>query len=293
MIKSMTAYAGYELNQDDVAVAVEIRAVNSRHLDVALRMPPGYAILEEKIKHRIGETVTRGRIEIRLQVKETTANPSCFEVDWERARSYMDAVHELKNNLELSSDLSLDHIASVSGVIQIVEKAPQAEDHWLAIDQCLQQALTDLDRMRQVEGDFIRKDFVERLAFIEKGLDQIEKDAQGVLGINQEKLAARIGSLTQGLVELDAARIAQEAAMLADRSDISEEIVRARSHLEQFRALIASQEAAGRKINFLLQELNREFNTMGAKVGQADAAHAIVDIKAELEKLREQIQNIE
>ena len=161
------------------------------------------------------------------------------------------------------------------------------------ISLCLQIVLADLDRMRSTEGDFILKDFSARLAFIESGLTQIEAATQGMLSAYQQKLTARIEALTQGALELDPVRIAQEAAFLADRSDISEETVRARSHIEQFRTMLNSDEPAGRKLNFLLQELNREFNTMGAKVGQAAVAHVIVDIKAELEKLREQIQNIE
>jgi uncharacterized protein (TIGR00255 family) len=150
-----------------------------------------------------------------------------------------------------------------------------------------------LDRMRVKEGDFIGQDLLLRLEVIERGIDHIEKNVADLVPIYRDRLLARVETLTQGIVEIDQSRIVQEASILADRSDISEEIVRARSHVQQFRDIMASDAPAGRKLNFLLQEFNREFNTMGAKVGQADLAHVIVDIKSEIEKLREQVQNIE
>ena len=161
------------------------------------------------------------------------------------------------------------------------------------IAKVVQETLHNVDQMRIKEGGFIGEDFVQRLDFIERNLNEIEKSVDGLLEQYRDKLRARVEALTQGLVELDPARIAQEAGILADRSDISEEFVRARSHIEQFRNIMGSNEPAGRKLNFLLQEFNREFNTMGSKVGQAGAAHMIVDVKSEIEKLREQVQNIE
>ena len=147
--------------------------------------------------------------------------------------------------------------------------------------------------MRKKEGDFISDDMNKRLDHIENSVATIEKDANNLVPIYQERLKERITSLTRGLVEIDPARIAQEAAFLADRSDITEEITRAQSHLAQFRTIMQSDEPAGRKLNFLLQEFNREFNTMSAKVGNAALSHIIVNVKAEIEKLREQVQNVE
>jgi len=147
--------------------------------------------------------------------------------------------------------------------------------------------------MRRKEGDYLARDINERLDAISHRLERIDEDASGLLPVYQQRLMERIQTLTRGAVEIDPARIAQEAAFLADRSDICEEVVRARSHLEQWRQLMLADKPAGRKLNFLIQELNREFNTMGAKVGRAELSHIIVDVKAELEKLREQVQNIE
>ena len=158
---------------------------------------------------------------------------------------------------------------------------------------CIDVALDDLDAMRKREGDVIARDFDDRLKYIEKSLREIQKASSGLLPIYQERLKDRLSSLTNGMVEIDPGRIAQEAAFYADKSDISEEIVRTHSHLKQFRTIMAAEEHAGRKLNFLLQEFLREFNTMGAKAGNADISHIIVAVKSELEKIREQVQNVE
>jgi uncharacterized protein (TIGR00255 family) len=293
MIKSMTAFASAQQSEHDVTVDVEMRSFNSRHLDIALRLPSGYAVLEEKVKHLIGGAVCRGRIEARVQIRDNSEAAVFFEVDWERARSYLAAIAELQKTLKVSSSLTAEQIAAVPGILQQAEASKSAEEHWPLISTCLQQALSALDHMRRQEGDFIHSDFVQRINAIADGLQHIESATQGLVPLYRERLEARIAALTKGVVELDPMRIAQEAAIMADRSDISEETVRARSHIEQFRQLLEDDEAAGRKLNFLLQELNREFNTMGAKAGQAAVAHIIVDMKAEIEKLREQVQNIE
>ncbi len=293
MIKSMTAYACKETADKDLQVFVEIRAYNSRYLDIALRLPPAYAALEEKIKRVIGSRVIRGRVELRIQVKDLSESAYAYEIDLAKAKAYKDALQRLQNGLQLTAAPGWEQMMAVQGIIQQAENSQKAQTHWPAMEACLESTLLALNAMRQQEGDFIKADFVQRLQFIEKALDGIEQATRDLPAQYRDKLQARIETLTQGLVELDPVRIAQEAALQADRCDISEEIVRARSHLDQFRNFIDGKEAAGRKLNFLLQELNREFNTMGSKVGQAQIAHTIVDVKAEFEKLREQVQNIE
>jgi uncharacterized protein (TIGR00255 family) len=168
-----------------------------------------------------------------------------------------------------------------------------ADLHWPLMTDCLARVLENLDGMRRCEGDHLHTDFIQRLDWIEDQLKVIEASADGLLAIYRDRLQGRIDALTQGVVTLDPMRIAQEAALMADRSDISEEIVRAKSHIAQFRSVLGGEEPAGRKLNFLLQEFNREFNTIGSKTGQAAVSHTIVAVKAELEKMREQVQNIE
>jgi uncharacterized protein (TIGR00255 family) len=165
--------------------------------------------------------------------------------------------------------------------------------HWPLISDCITKALLQVDGMRCQEGEFIGRDIALRLDGVEQQLGRIETSVEDLPAIYRDKLQARINNLTAGVADIDPVRLAQEAALLADRSDISEEIIRVRSHIKQFRSIMADDQPAGKRLNFLLQELNREFNTMGSKAGQARAAHMIVDIKAEIEKIREQVQNIE
>lgn len=293
MLKSMTAYASLEETEKGLTAGVEIRTYNSRYLDAALRIPSGYTSLEERIKSLVHIHLTRGRVELRIWVKDVSETACALEVDMAKAASYHAAARTLKKELDVHGDLTLADFLGIPGIMQKIENCEAAEQHWPLIERCLRRTLTTIDQMRRQEGDHIQADFEGRLAWMEAQLDQIESAATGLFDHYREKLLARIEALTQGAVPLDPMRIAQEAAIIADRSDISEEIVRARSHIAQFRAIMKGEEPAGRKLNFLLQEFNREFNTMGSKAGQAELAHAIVSIKAEIERLREQVQNIE
>ncbi len=292
MLKSMTAYASMEQTDNAISASVEIRSYNSRHLDMVLRLPPSYASFEEKIKKRVAATFMRGRVEVRIKIKDFSEAACAFEVDLPKAKAYLSAIRQLEKDLSLKSDSPMSYLLGLPSLMAPAE-CHDVQAQWPVVETCLQQTLGSVEQMRLAEGEYLGRDFVERLEFIEERLDQIAGATQGLLPLYRDKLRARIEALTKGLVELDPARIAQEAAMLADRSDISEEIVRARSHVQQFRDIMQADEPAGRKLNFLLQEFNREFNTMGSKMGQADAAHTIVEIKAEVEKLREQVQNIE
>jgi uncharacterized protein (TIGR00255 family) len=181
----------------------------------------------------------------------------------------------------------------VGGVLKTVQPKADLDAAWSALEGCLSQALDGLDAMRATEGRNLAVDLGARIDALEAALGDISRKSAGVAALYQERLKERIMNLTQGLVDIDPARMAQEAAFLADRADISEEIVRAGSHLSQFRSIMDGAEPGGRKLNFLLQELNREFNTMGSKISNAAAGHVVVEVKAELEKIREQIQNVE
>lgn len=293
MIKSMTGFAAAEVIAEDITVSADIRAYNSRYLDVVLRMGSNYTALEEKIKALISRHIARGRLEVKVQVKDGSEGTVAFEIDWPRAKAMHGALAQLKDQLDLKNDISVDHLLSVGGMLKPIEKVDESERIWLTAKDCLTRALDDLETMRKKEGDFIAADLKLRLDFIESCLAEIKRDSTNLIAQYQDRLKERIAALTQETVELDAGRLAQEAAYLADRSDISEEIVRAESHVKQFRHIMRSEEPGGRKLNFLLQELNREFNTIGSKIGHADTSHRVVDVKAELEKIREQIQNVE
>jgi len=289
----MTAFARAEKSADNIMVAVEIRSYNSRHLDMALRVPHGYDSLEPKIRALVSGGITRGRLEIKLHVKDSGERAEGFDVNERRALAYHDALNSLKALLKIKDPIPLEMIARLNDVIRPAEEEQNLDTQWPVIQDSFQQAIGDLEQMRQKEGDFLARDLKQRIDLILENLTQIENESGNLLAQYQDRLKERISALTKGIVEIDQGRIAQEAAFLADRSDISEEITRAGSHIQQFLELMHAPEPAGRKLNFLLQELNREFNTMGSKVGNADISHRIVSVKSEFEKIREQVQNVE
>ena len=293
MIKSMTAYAKSEETAAMLNVAVEIRSYNSRYLDIALKLTHGYAPLEEKIKKLIARYINRGRLEVNITIKDTSETEAVYEVDITRAKAYHRALLTLKKALYIEEPLNLGHLLNSSGLLRVTESEKDLDACWQVVGDVLCTSLEQLDTMRLQEGTFIAADFQQRLNLIEKKLAQIKAASQGFLEMYRDRLNERIAVLTKGLVTLDPERIAQEAALLADRSDIAEELVRVASHLQQYRNFMAGPEPAGRKLNFLLQEFNREFNTIGSKAGKSEISHLIVEVKAEIEKLREQVQNIE
>ena len=293
MIKSMTAFAGAEKTEHGITATVEIRTYNSRYLDMSLRMPQTYTRLEDRVKTIITRRLTRGRIEVHLQIRDVSDPDYLVEIDASKMKALQSAFAQLKAAYDIEGEFPLDFLLGAGGVIRLSEPEKDIEASWPAVEHCLETALGDLEAMRDREGNAIFRDFEKRLGGIERSLIRIRAASAGLLPVYQERLKERIAVLTDGMVALDAGRIAQEAALYADRSDISEEIVRADSHLKQFRAIMAAEEPGGRKLNFLLQEFNREFNTMGAKAGNAEVSHIIVNVKSELEKIREQVQNVE
>lgn len=293
MIKSMTAFARAERAEDKTAVAIEIRSYNSRYLDLVLRMPHAYASLEDQVRSLISQNVVRGRVEVKVQIDENVDEIHKFEVDEEKASAYVQALTQLKDRFNLRQEIGIDHLSGISGLIRPAEREVDHEKVWQVIEKCLVEALDNLAEMREKEGRFLETDLNQRVDVIEKAIDEIEAAADDLLPLYQERLKERITAITKGLVDIEPTRIAQEAAFLADRCDISEEIVRVKSHIKQFRSILAEDGQAGRKLNFLLQEFNREFNTIGSKVGKAKISHTVVAMKSELEKIREQVQNVE
>jgi len=293
MLKSMTAYSKSEKTQEKLTVLIEIRSYNSRYLDFSLRIPHGYLTLEEKIKTLIAGKVARGRIEVNLQVRDDSGEAYAFEINTPKARAYYDSLVQLKEKFNINSKISIDLLVSEGGIIKPAEVDFDMEECWPVFEDCINEAIDNLIAMRKREGDFLEADIVARLDGIEESVDQIQKESSDLLSHYQQRLKDRIAALTKGIVEIDPDRIAHEAAFLADRSDISEEVVRAASHIKQFRTIMNSEEPAGRKLNFLMQELNREFNTMGSKTDNTNVSHIIVEVKSDLEKIREQLQNVE
>ena len=293
MIKSMTAFGRAEVKEDDLNVVIELRSYNNRYLDYSIRLPHGYNAIEDKIKSEIKRTVSRGRVEVKTYIKSDMDDSKSIELKESRAKALKETLSVLEKEYKITPQISLESLFGQSGVLESVSNDKNIDKEWPVILKCLKKALEELDKMRAIEGAFTKKDFVQRLDYIEERVETIAGEMDGVVDVYREKLIERVEKLTKGEVELDPARFAQEAAILADKSDVSEEIVRSRSHIKQFREIIEKDEPSGQKLNFLIQEFNREFNTIGSKIGNASISHMVVDLKSELEKIREQVQNIE
>ncbi len=289
----MTGFARSEKANEHIEVVAEIRSYNSKYLDLNLRIPHDHLCLEERIKSLVTGKISRGRIEVKIELRDKNNRIREFEIDEGKAAAYHDALMRLKGILQISTEIPIEIIARAEGVIIPAEVEKDTESEWPLIADCLNEAIERIDEMRIKEGEHIARDFIIRLDDIGSSLSRIEEESRGLPLYYQERLKERISALTRDTVVLDGGRIAQEAAFLADRCDISEEIVRARSHISQFHLIMNSGEPAGRKMNFLLQELNREFNTIGSKTEKAIVSHTVVDVKSEIEKIREQVQNIE
>ncbi len=294
MIISMTAFAEKRTEENGFIVGIEMRSYNSRYLDVIFRMPAIYRCYENDIKKLIARHIYRGRVEITLCVKDERANSSViYGVDAARAIGYYNALKQLKETLRVEGEIPLDLVAGAEGVITVLEPDAPGEFEWNRIRETMEMTILALNEMRQKEGSFIAVDLAARIDVIENIVRFIRNQAAGLTSECYERIKERIRLLTGGMVEIDETRIAQEAAFYVDKADISEEIVRAESHIKQFRKAMDDAGPSGQKMNFLLQEFNREFNTMGSKTGNPEVSEKIVAAKIELEKLREQVQNLE
>ncbi len=293
MIKSMTAFSQGTHTLDTITADITIRSYNSRHLDMVFYSPESCQIFEEDIKKIIARTHGRGRIEIRLHIQDTDGDLEQFEVDDAKAASYYQALRKIKDDLNLIGDISLDHILSTRNIIVPAKAELDTDKMWDAILPALETASLQLDSMRKEEGTNLYSDLRARIDYIEDNLKQVETEAASIPPVYKQRLMDRIERLTKDTDVIDPVRISQEAAVLADKSDVSEEITRLHSHIKQFRDILDAPESEGKKLNFMIQEFNREFNTIGSKAGNANLSHLVVDLKSELEKIREQVQNIE
>ncbi|MCP3943300.1 MAG: YicC family protein [Desulfobacteraceae bacterium] len=293
MIKSMTAFAKASHTKNCITADVTIRSYNSRHLDFAIHLPEVCQSFEEQIKKMISKTHDRGRVEIRLNVADESQEPDLFEVDEVKAGGYYLALKKVKDTLKLSSDISLDNILAARNVIIPVQRQIDTDLLGEVVLAVIETAAKELDLMRRREGENLFQDLRSRMDYIEENMEALGKEAGKIPEIYRNRLRERIAKLTTDADGIDPVRLAQEVAVLSDKSDVSEEIVRLGSHISLFREVMDNDESQGRKLNFLIQEFNREFNTIGSKAGNAVLSHMVVDLKSELEKIREQVQNIE
>jgi uncharacterized protein (TIGR00255 family) len=291
-MQSMTGYGRSEVRQAHLALTVEARSVNHRYLDIALRYPRLYAPLEARMKQRVSAYFTRGRIDITLVSQESADTRRALSLDHTLAQQYYDALQRLQKSLGLPGTIDLSLIASLRDVFRVEEASADVENDWDIIAQGLDAALQALQTMRRQEGEVLSRDFHLRLQALAQQSQSIRQRVPQVVVEYQQRLEQRVKDLFAQF-ELDPNRVAQEAILFAERSDITEELTRLEAHMQACARLLSSSEAVGRRIEFLVQEMHREVNTIGSKSNDTGIAHSVVELKSELERMREQIQNIE
>jgi uncharacterized protein (TIGR00255 family) len=294
MIKSMTGYGRSETALGGRNVVIEIRSLNHRNLEVIVRFPAFLSFLEMDIKKRLNEKISRGRVEVSIKVD---AEPGMnggekLNVNLPLIRDYYSLLSDIKKELGLEDEITLALIARLKNGIYVSDVAIDPEEAWETISDALDEAVDSLITMKEKEGEILCDDFIEHLTLTEEYIKSLEVRSPQVALEYQERLRERIAELAGG-VEIDEARVSQEIAILAEKSDINEETVRLASHIVQFREMIKAGGPIGRKLDFLLQEMHREINTIGSKSGDLEISHNVIEIKTELAKLREQVQNIE
>jgi uncharacterized protein (TIGR00255 family) len=295
MIRSMTGYGRAEAVLGGRKYVVEIKSLNHRYLELSLRIPANILPLEIEIKKKINEQLIRGKIDVTIR-RETYSGiegTRLLEVNLPLVKNYYDLLIQLKDLFNLKEDITLDMMAGLKDVFIPLETL---EDEitvlWEGLVGVLSNAIAALIDMRQKEGEVLGQDLKARLYLINEHLDEINARAPQIVLEYQKRLVARIRELMDGMV-IDESRLSQEVAIMAEKSDITEEIVRFRSHIKQFFEMLKSPEAMGRKVDFLIQEMNREVNTIGSKSNDAEVSCNMIEIKSELAKLREQVQNLE
>ncbi|MEE4255181.1 MAG: YicC/YloC family endoribonuclease [Desulfuromusa sp.] len=291
MIKSMTGYGRGQAQIDGLSFSVEIKAVNHRYGDVNIKAPRMLAPLENEIKKQVLAVLKRGKIDLFISQEHTGHQANKLALDQQVIKGYLDAFKELKEFSGLSGEISLEFLAAQKDVLVLKDAEFDQDTLRSCLSQAINSALTSIQEMRQKEGSATQIDMENRLVLLAESITVIEQSASLVPIEWQQKLRERLARLEEN--GGDPQRVAQEIAIFADRCDISEEITRFNSHLDQFRDLLQLAEPVGRQLDFLVQELNREANTMGSKSNDATLTRHVVALKSELEKIREQVQNIE
>jgi uncharacterized protein (TIGR00255 family) len=292
-MKSMTGFGRGQISGENFTVSVELKTVNNRFLDVNLRLSQELQSLETELKRAITSRLTRGRVDVNLQYERTSE--MVYELNRPLISGYLAALKEMQDEFALTGEPDLNMIARLPNVLQ-TKKDEVNEDFAQAIKDALEAALVELEVMREVEGKSLKDELSYRLKEIEDRLPNIESESANVADEYRQRLTKRITDFlakSDSQIEFDQARLAQEVAYLAEKSDIAEEITRLKAHIEQFRAIMDEEKDVGKRLDFLTQELNREANTISSKTNNLIVKESALAIKSEIEKIREQIQNVE
>ena len=292
MVRSMTGFGRYTAIVDGRNIIVEMKSVNHRYFEFSSRVSRGYGFLDEKLKSYLQSKIARGKVDVYVSVETLDDGEVQVLVNHDLAEGYVKALRELAERYNIQDDISVSTLSRYSDIFS-VHKAPEDEEKvWNAVKVVLDQAFASFMAMREAEGKKLEEDVLSRAETILSIVEKIEERSPQTLKKYREKLLARLQEML-GDVNIDEQRLLTEAAIFADKVAIAEETVRLRSHFGQMKTMLSSGEAVGRKLDFLVQEMNREANTIGSKATDSQIAHMVVDVKAEIEKIREQIQNIE
>lgn len=292
MIRSMTGYGTAELDRDGLSLTAEIRSVNHRFCEVSLRSPKVVSLFEDRIRQLIADRFSRGKFNLTITWSGAGETGEELKVNELVADRYVALLEKLRERYRLDSGLDLRTLAALPDLFTWEHTTLSDEETWALVKDLVVRACDSMDAMKAREGRALAKDLEHRLGLLRTQLDVVSRRAPHRPAEAKERLEARLKALL-GDVELDPVRLAQEVALMADRLDFTEECVRLAAHLDQFQALADGPEQAGRKLNFLLQEMNREVNTIGSKANDVEVAHAVIVMKEEIERLREQVQNVE
>ncbi len=292
MIKSMTGYGSAKGTVEGIEISVELKSVNNKFLDTAVRMPRSFLFAEETIKQAVSAHISRGKVDVFVTVDSSMADDMLVRVNEPLLKGYLDALGLISDRYGLADDISVMGVSRLPDVLSVEKKELDADAVAGSLRSIAEKALCDFDRMRMTEGEKLKADVLTKLENIEGYVSVIEQSSPVTVREYRERLLGKLNEVL-GSSGIDESRILTEAAIFADRIAVDEETVRLRSHISQLRQMLEAGSPIGRKMDFLLQEFNREANTTGSKCQSSDIAHVVVDLKSEIEKIREQIQNIE
>lgn len=292
MIKSMTGYGGAKGSAEGLSVSIELKSVNNRYLDVSVKLPRTMLFAEEPIKAAVGRHISRGKVDVFVTVDQSASDDMEVRVNEPLLKGYIEALSAAAEKFGLQNDMTVMSLCRLPDVLSTDRREIDSSALMTGITEILERALTEYDAMRLREGEKLRDDVLARLETISRLTGVVEENAPKTVAEYRARLEQKLQEVL-ATANIDESRVLTEAAIFADKIAVDEETVRLRSHISQLRGLTNGEPPAGRKMDFLIQELNREANTIGSKCQNADIAHVVVELKAEIEKIREQIQNVE
>lgn len=291
MIRSMTGFSKAEVSENGINVTIEIKSLNGKGLDISARIPRNLNYKEIELREILKKNISRGTIAININVAHTDGS-QYFSINNEAAKACYASLNEIRKELKLKDTVKLEHVIHFANSFPPAEIADEADKEWAVVLKALKNAVIAINKMKSAEGQQISKDMLERMNKIAASIDKIEGISTNKIPEEREKLRMKIAQLFDS-DEIDEHRIQMELVLIADKLDISEECVRMRSHIKFFFETFKDSEPIGRKLNFLMQEMNREVNTIGSKSNDTEIAHLVVAVKEDIERIREQVQNLE